>query len=92
MVKLKIKFRVGDDTAPDESRVSKKTLVLCLAAMFVALCVMVLMAPAKEKEGVAKHYQTLGLKPHASAAEVKKAYRFARCRTQCITCFLTRRY
>ncbi len=54
---------------------SKKPLMLCFAAMFVALCAMVLMAPAKDKEGTAKHYQTLGLKPHSSAAEVKKSYR-----------------
>ncbi len=52
-----------------------KAQMLWFAAMFAVLTVMVLMAATKEKEGVAKHYLTLGLKPHASAAEVKKAYR-----------------
>ena len=63
------------NTDGDQGAARSKKPMLCFAAMFVALCVMVLMAPAKEKEGTAKHYQTLGLKPHSSAAEVKKSYR-----------------
>jgi hypothetical protein len=83
MAKLKIRFRASDsDDEPSDGvqekkkpGVSSKKLMLFFAAMFIALFAMVVMAPAKEKEGVARHYQTLGLKPHASAAEVKKAYR-----------------
>jgi hypothetical protein len=76
MVRFKVRFNASDSDRPPAAASSKK-LLICFAAMFVALSLMVLSAPAKEQEGIAKHYQTMGLKPHASAAEVKKAYRFA---------------
>ncbi len=76
MVKFKVRINASDGDAPPATAGSKK-LLLCFAAMFVVLSLMVLLAPAKEQDGAAKHYQTMGLKPHASAAEVKKAYRCA---------------
>ncbi len=74
MVKFKVRMSASSSDAPPAAAGSKK-LLLCFAAMFVALSFMVLSAPAKDQEGSAKHLHTLGLKPHASAAEVKKAYR-----------------
>jgi hypothetical protein len=63
------------DTPKLQGLAKSKSQLLWFAVMFVVLTVLVLMAAPKEKEGLAKHYATLGLKPHASAAEVKKAYR-----------------
>jgi hypothetical protein len=64
--------------APPPPPRSNKKLVLWFACMFIVCSVLVLTAPAKEKvSDAAQHYHTLGLKPHASAGEVKKAYRSA---------------
>ena len=71
-----VKSKTHDESSDDDDGGGRKKLLLCFAAMFVVLSLMVLSAPAKEKEGASKHYQTMGLKLHASAAEVKKAYRF----------------